>query len=209
MKVEGFEIWKYPGHRTKPPRYLKLCSCRSEHCSSMCWIAMIPCAWRQGFFHFFAPGKWFFLESEKWKGMEKNCHFCRVLGRLVCLVCPSHWGHESPQIIHAQFRVITRPSMKYACTLIFEVPKTPKTDLKNKYIQGVYWKPRVQYSTNLLTDGCCVGTRGRLLLVTVGHGRRAVWEVPSMLELSVCAHVGSSKLVFAAARAAMEVLKCV
>lgn len=60
-------------------------------------------------------------------------------------------------------------------------------------------------STNLLTDGCCIGTRGRLLLVTVGQGRRAVWEAPSMLELSVCAHVGSSKLVFAATREVMEV----
>eukprot|EP00434_Breviolum_minutum_P022520 symbB.v1.2.019869.t2/scaffold1647.1/size107771/5 len=50
--------------------------------------------------------------------------------------------------------------------------------------------PKRTLQLNVLDSYDTLRLATRLLLVTVGQGRRAVWEAPSMLELSVCAHVG-------------------
>ena len=82
---EGRRTWNL--HRTWFPRYLKLCSCRSEHCSSMCWIAMIPCAWRQGSLGHRGESVvelWKVRNGEVWKSL---CYFFAGSGTLSRL-----WG---------------------------------------------------------------------------------------------------------------------
>lgn len=129
---EGRRTWNL--HRTWLPRYLKLCSCRSEHCSSMCWIAMIPCAWRQGSLGHRGIGCWV-MESEEWKGMEKSMIFFWGSGMLSRL-----WGTwimtNHPCSISSHQEIINEVNLRL--TLILVIPKTPKTDLSNMCKQGVY-----------------------------------------------------------------------
>ena len=112
------------------------------------------------------------MESEEWRGMEKSLlFFCRVWGR-----CPACGGHESSQIIWCSIsshqEIINEVNLRL--TLILVIPKRPKADLSNILQTTSILKTTCSnLSTNLLTDGCCVGTHGRLLLVTVGQGRRS------------------------------------